>query len=109
MKNRKATRYEDFEAKLLQNPEIRREYEVLKPKYDMIRLLIERRNQLHVSQAELATTIGTKQPAISRLERGDSNTTIDTLFKVTNALDLDVDISPKPVQATKLTYDKVPA
>ncbi len=109
MKYRKATRYEDFEAKLLQNPEIRREYEVLEPKYDMIRCLIERRNQLRVSQAELATAIGTKQPAISRLERGDSNTTIDTLFKVTNALDLNVDISPKSVQATKLTYDKVPA
>jgi len=65
MTNRRTTNFEQFEAKLLEKPEIRREYEALKPKYDMIRSLIKRRNQLRISQTELARIIGTKQPAIS--------------------------------------------
>jgi len=95
MTNKKATTHEEFKAELLKDPEFRREYEALKPKYEMIKTLIERRNQLRISQTQLAKTIGTKQPAISRLERGDYNTTLDTLFKVASALDLDIDISPK--------------
>ncbi len=90
MANKKATNFEDFEAVLLEKPGVRREYEALKPRYDMIRTLIKRRNQLKISQAELARIIGTKQPAISRLEKGDYNTTLKTFFKVAEALDLEI-------------------
>ena len=90
MTAKKATRYEDFEAELLERPGIRKEYEALKPKYEMIRSLIERRNQLKLSQTQVARIIGTKQPAISRLEKGDYNTTLNTFFKVADALDLDI-------------------
>ena len=107
MTNKRGTKYEDFEAELLRKPEIRREYDALKPKYEMIQSLIERRNQLRISQTQLARIIGTRQPAISRLERGDYNTTLNTLFKVASALDLD--ISLKAGRATKLAYDKVHA
>jgi DNA-binding XRE family transcriptional regulator len=86
----RATNYEEFEAELLQKSGIRREYEALKPRYDMIRSFIERRNQLKISQSELARIIGTKQPAISRLEKGDYNTTLNTYFKVAEALNLDI-------------------
>src|SRR3972149_10892164 len=95
MANKRVTNFEEFEAKLLKKPEIRREYEALKPKYDMIRSLIERRSKLGISQAELARIIGTKQPAISRLEKGDYNTTLSTLFKVADALDLDVSLKAR--------------
>lgn len=90
MTPKKATRYEDFEAELLKRPGIRKEYEALEPKYEMIRSLIERRNQLKLSQTQVARIIGTKQPAISRLEKGDYNTTLNTFFKVADALDLDI-------------------
>ncbi len=90
MANRKATNFDEFERELLKRPGIRREYEALQPKYDMIRSLIERRNQLHISQTQLARMVGTKQPAISRLEKGDYNTTLKTFFKVAEALDLDI-------------------
>ncbi|MDP2920074.1 MAG: helix-turn-helix transcriptional regulator, partial [Dehalococcoidia bacterium] len=90
MVNKKATQYEEFEAELLQRPGVLREYEALKPKYAMIQSIIERRNQLRMSQTELAKAIGTKQPAISRLEKGDTNTTLRTFFKVADALDLDI-------------------
>ena len=95
MPNKKATNFKEFEAELLKKPGIRREYEALKPKYDMIRSLIERRNQLRLSQTKLAEIVGTKQPAISRLEKGDYNTTLSTFFKVANALDLDISLQAR--------------
>lgn len=95
MTNNKPTSYDEFEAELLQDPEIRREYEVLKPKYDMIQRLIERRNELHLSQVQLAKKIGMQQPAIARLENGMNNATVGTLLKVVNALSLDVEFKPR--------------
>ena len=95
MKKDKSTSYEQFEAELLRDPEIRKEYDALKPKYAMIQSLIERRNQFHLSQTKLATIIGTQQPAIARLENGGHNSTIGTLLKVTNALGLDVELKPR--------------
>ena len=107
MVNRKATNYKEFEAELLKDPEVRKEYEALKPKYDMIRSVIKRRNELQISQTQLAKSIGKQQPAISRLENGDHNTTINTLFEVANALDLD--ISLKARTKTRQTRAKVHA
>jgi predicted transcriptional regulator len=105
MTNKKVTNFEEFEAELLKKPGIRREYENLKPKYDMIRSLIKRRNQLRISQTQLARMVGTKQPAISRLEKGDYNSTLSTFFKVANVLNLD--ISLKVRRENKRTSDKV--
>jgi DNA-binding XRE family transcriptional regulator len=82
--------YEDFEAELLNDPSIAREYNILKPKYEMIRTIIRRRNKLRMSQAQLAKRAGMKQPAIARLETGTHNTTLNTFFRVTQALDLDI-------------------
>ena len=93
MANVNSARYQDFETELLNKPGIRKEYDALKPKYDLVRTIIERRNQLQISQTRLAQIIGTRQPAISRLEKGDSNTTLNTLFKVAKALDLDIELS----------------
>jgi predicted XRE-type DNA-binding protein len=96
MNKKKPTNFEEFEGELLQDTEIRKEYEDLKPKYEMIQSLIKRRNQLRMSQSQLARTVGTRQPAISRLERGEfNNVTLSTLIKVAHALDLDLDISLK--------------
>ena len=89
------TRYEDFKEERLKDPEVRREYEALEPKYMLIRTFIRRRNELRLSQAQLANIIGMQQPAISRLENGGRNTTISTLFKVANALALDVEFKPR--------------
>lgn len=107
MVKRRSTNYEEFEAGLLENPEIRNEYDALKPKYEMIKSLIERRSKLGFTQTELARIIGTKQPAISRLEKGDYNTTLNTFFKVAEALDLE--ISLKARKTSKRKSDEVNA
>ena len=87
--------FREFKEELLKDPEFRRKYEALEPKYRLIRALIRRRNELHLSQVQLANIIGMQQPAISRLENGEGNTTISTLFKVADALNLDVEFKPR--------------
>ena len=90
--NRKGTSYEEFEAELLKNQEIRKEYDALNPRYEMIRCLIAQRNKLRMSQAQLAKKVGLKQPAICRFEMGSCNATLDTFIKIARALDLNIEL-----------------
>ena len=92
---KKSTKYEDFKAQLLTDAEVRKEYEALEPQFRLIRDILLRRSELNLSQVQLAKLVGTKQPAMSRLERGDGNITINTLCRIADALDADLDISLK--------------
>lgn len=98
----KSIKYKDFRAQRLMDPEVRREYEALEPEFRLIRSILLLRNQMSISQKQLAELVGIKQPAISRLERGDSNFTINTLRKVADALNADLYISLKPRSPTKV-------
>ena len=89
------TDFNQFETELLNKPGIKTEYEALAPKYAVICDLIQRRSELHLSQRDLAKMVGTRQPAISRLEAGDNNTRIETLIKVADALGLQFALTPK--------------
>ena len=93
----KGTDFKDFKADLLKDDKTRNAYEALNPKYEIIQTIIARRNELSLSQRELARMIGMQQPAICRLERGDNNITIGTLFRVAQALNLDIEFKPKEV------------
>lgn len=78
--------WKNFKKELLQDRKIAREYENLKPRYQLISQLIEARIKKGMTQKELASKIGTKQSAIARLESGASNPSIAFLEKVTSAL-----------------------
>lgn len=99
----KSVKYEDFKAQRLKEPEVRKEYEALEPEFRLIRDILLRRSQLNISQTQLAKLVGTKQPAISRLEKGDGNITINTLHRVADALNVDLEISFKDRPQTKVT------
>ena len=85
--------HHDVKQQLLKNPEIKREYDELESLYEIKGQLIELRNQLGMSQKELAELVGTKQSAISRLESGSYNPSIEFLGKVAHALGGRLDIS----------------
>ena len=99
----KSIKYEDFKAQRLGDSEVRKEYEALEPQFRLIRDILLRRSQLNLSQVQLAKLVGTKQPAMSRLERGDGNITINTLYRIADALDADLDISLKARSRTKIS------
>lgn len=68
------------------DPKFRREYEALKPKYDLIRAVLDARIKKGVTQKELARRVGTTQSAIARFESGQGNPTLDFLSKVSAAV-----------------------
>ena len=56
----------------------------------------ERRKELGLSQAELAELVATTQSAIARLEGGGRPPRIDTLLRISDALDCELIVELKP-------------
>lgn len=84
--------FKELKADLLKDPEFKREYDKLGPRYELIASIIEKRIEKDLSQKELAKKMNTKQSAVSRLESGDYNPSLDFIQKVAEALDSKVEI-----------------
>jgi ribosome-binding protein aMBF1 (putative translation factor) len=70
----------------LKDPAFRAEYERLASYEALARIVILRRGSLGLTQAELATRMGTTASAISRIESGQHATSARTLKKLGDAL-----------------------
>ncbi len=90
-----ATTFKQLKSKALANKAVKAEYDALGPEYEVVRSIIKHRLKKGWSQTELAHAIGSRQPVISRLERGEGNPSLRTLEKVANALNLRLQISMK--------------
>ena len=78
--------FSELKSEMLQNPEIKKEYDLLESEYDFIRQIISARIEKNMTQKELAEKVGTKQSSIARLESGNYNPSFQFLQKVANAL-----------------------
>ncbi|PIQ71399.1 transcriptional regulator [Candidatus Roizmanbacteria bacterium CG11_big_fil_rev_8_21_14_0_20_37_16] len=74
--------YRNLKNRLLKNKNIRKEYELLRPEYEMLNKIISLRIKNNLTQQDLANKLNTKQSAISRLERGMINPTMTFLNKL---------------------------
>jgi transcriptional regulator with XRE-family HTH domain len=70
------------------DPEFRDALSALEPEYEFRRALIAARLAAGLTQAELATHVGTKQPAIARLETGASEPSLGMLKRLARALNV---------------------
>ncbi len=61
---------EELKAEALQNPEVRAEYERLRPEFELAETIIAARTAQGLTQAELAARMETSQSYIARLESG---------------------------------------
>jgi len=81
----------------LRDPEVRRQYEAQKEEFQIAGEVIKARTKAKMSQAQLARKIGTKTPAISRLESpGYGKPSLTTLKKVAHVLGYDVQVKFVP-------------
>jgi predicted transcriptional regulator len=71
--------FEELKARLLANPEVKAEYVALAPKFEIAAELLRARLRPGLSQAELATRMGTSQSTIARLESGQTLPSTKTL------------------------------
>ncbi|PIR62036.1 MAG: transcriptional regulator [Candidatus Pacebacteria bacterium CG_4_10_14_0_8_um_filter_43_12] len=78
--------FQEFKKELLKNPEFRKEYQRLAPRYRVISEVIGARIRKKMTQKDLAEKIGTKQSAIARLESGNLNPSLEFLEKIAAAM-----------------------
>lgn len=63
----------ELKERALANPKIRAAYESTAPEYSLLRQMLKARARAGLSQAEIARRMGTKAPAVTRLESSLSN------------------------------------
>lgn len=77
-----------FKARALARPDVRREYDELKEEFELLDEILRARTEAGLTQAELATLIGTTQSAVARMETsmGAHSPSISTLRRYASAL-----------------------
>ncbi|MCL1975521.1 MAG: helix-turn-helix transcriptional regulator [Firmicutes bacterium] len=86
-------KFEEIHNRLMKDEEFKVEYEKLKPRYELIAQIIDARNELNITQEELASRVGTQKSNISRFESGSYNPSLDFITKVARSLGKEVHIS----------------
>ncbi len=92
------TKFNDFLAEQLKDPEFRREYEALQPEHAVIQAMIDARKASGLTQRELSERTGIAQGDISKLENGNANPSIRTLQRLANAMGMVVRVEFIPLQ-----------
>lgn len=89
--------FEVFKKKLFKDPEFVKAYHELDPEFAVIEAILRARLKRGVTQKKLATRLKTKQSAISRLESGTANPSLNFLKRLAKALDsrLEIRFLPK--------------
>jgi ribosome-binding protein aMBF1 (putative translation factor) len=84
----------------MKNPAFEKAWHDLDDEFELLESIIKVRESAGLTQEELAKRIGTKQPALSRLERGGfQKANIETLRKIAEALDVKLVIKFRPKTA----------
>lgn len=81
----------------LKDPEVRAEYDRLQPEFAVIEAILRARLKRGITQKKIAQKMKTKQSAISRLESGTANPSLNFLKRLAEALDsrLEIHLVPK--------------
>ncbi len=89
-------KHSELKEKALKRNTVRVEYDALEPEFRLLHDLLKARQKAGLSQAEVAERMGTKAPAITRLESslssGKHSPSIATIKKYANALDCHLEI-----------------
>ena len=85
--------FKKIKAEWLKDSEINKEYETQREEFQVASEVIKARTKAKMTQAELARKIGTKTPAISRLESpGYGKASFTTLKKIAHVLGYEVQV-----------------
>lgn len=92
--------YREYKEKALQNPEVKAEYDLLQPEYDIIQAMINARVEQNITQKELSARTGITQADISRIENGTRNPSLSMVKKLAEGLgmQLKLEVASKPAK-----------
>jgi len=81
-----------IEEEFKRRPDMKREYDTLGPRYELIRAILDARYGRHMTQADIAKRAGTTQSAIARFESGRSNPTLEFAARLSRAVGATLEI-----------------
>ncbi|HGG60844.1 MAG TPA: XRE family transcriptional regulator [Gammaproteobacteria bacterium] len=88
--------HSDLKQKALARASVLKAFEELEPEFQLLREMLKARKAAGLSQAEVASRMGTKAPAVARLESsltsGQHSPSITTLKKYARAVGRQLDI-----------------
>jgi DNA-binding XRE family transcriptional regulator len=93
LKGVKIMNHNDIKKTLFEDKELKNEYDEMSPIYELKKEIIRLRIEKGLSQKELANLMGTKQSAISRLENGSYNPSVEFLNRIAHTLGKELHIS----------------
>ena len=89
-------KHSELKAKALSNPKVKAAYGEMAPEFALLRQMLKARQKAGLSQAEVAERMGTKAPAVTRLESSLSNgkhsPSLATLQKYANAVGYELQV-----------------
>ncbi|WP_311479858.1 helix-turn-helix transcriptional regulator [uncultured Anaerococcus sp.] len=77
----------------LKNPEFKEEWDRLEPEFQIIKSVIDSRNELSMTQKDLSELTGIHQSEISKIENGSANPSLKTLERLASAFGKKLKIS----------------
>lgn len=90
--NKASAKFDEVKNQLMLDDDFKKEYEKLKPRYEIVSQIIETRLNMHITQEELAKKMGTQKSNISRFESGSYNPSLDFLIRMANSLGKEIHI-----------------
>ena len=97
MKRMKAPSHKILMKPLLKDKKFRQKIEAGVQRLKVITQIIDLRENLGLTQAELAKRVGVSQPFIAKIENDEaSNLSLETLVKITEALNGEIEIRIRP-------------
>ncbi|MEV4356066.1 helix-turn-helix transcriptional regulator [Nonomuraea sp. NPDC049625] len=95
MAERKA--WSDKSAEIMSRPGAGAAYEAARIRFELGETVRRRREELGLTQAELAERAGLEQPAVDRFEAGGTMPTIPMLERLAEALELRLSVQLQPL------------
>lgn len=88
--------YSVFKKELLQNPEVKKEYDELEPEFNIIQAMIDARKRENITQKELSERTGITQADISRIENGTRNPSLEMVKRLAKGLGMQLKLELIP-------------
>ncbi len=87
-----AINFVDYHAEALKDPEFRKEWEVIRPEFELRSALMDARLKKQETQADIAKKAGTTQSAIARFESGRTRPTLAFMQRLAEALEKNLEV-----------------
>jgi ribosome-binding protein aMBF1 (putative translation factor) len=85
-------KFDDYLQEQLKDPDFKKEWNDIQPEMDVIRAIIDAREEQNLTQKELAEKVGMNQADISKLENGTRNPSLKLLKKLATGLGMELKI-----------------